>query len=751
MEPSVDATLSYVLAKVNPDKAPSIHRNYDYPRQICFGVHMALHRPAHLSSALPRSFSASAAGRRPSPLTYTRLPLAAFTSSARSLSASPRPSGVHLEPAEFFLGCGYIAVIFTWDHRPRREPILAPVFRQPRGFIAATQFPLLIALGMKNNVITCQRYLLEVRDMPETHKGFPSPDGISWDKLNLLHRVVARVLCVLLWIHAGDASVFNIITHVFARLTFSHLVETKGFSPDLFLAAKPRTLETSARRGSAGRGYEMFLVAHFFVALILLVGSYIHTKSQMASQYVWPSFVAWGLDRLLRLLRIFLANGGYRHLLNLFRFGLKTKNTAEALEAHIDPISPRLLRVRVRLPDRFSWTPGQIVYLSIPAVSRTPWEAHPFTIATIDSSALAPSRSEDTSGTSSRDEKRDSSVEEAKAETLVLPMVTPGYSKELMFLIRVRGGFTKRLLDATSSAPPDDTGGSTGKTFAAYVDGPYCSPPSMKGVGTVLLFAGGSGVSFTLPLLLDLIRYAFICPPRPSPLGSNADLGYLGSGSGCKTQTNPACGRVMFVWAIREADQIDAIAAVLCKALEGLDAQALGLDIRIYVTASVEDTDGDAASAGRMSRKRGTAQGIHLLEGRPDVDQIVRAEVEAAAGAMSVNVCGTQGLAKHVRKALRGVTSQVRVSLKLPPRRRRQHQSIPLAPALVVRQEAGETSGSMDTTSFKPKLSLSNIRQRSNPHRGIQVNVGGRFLHNPFNEAPNMSLPPNTARTDRHP
>jgi hypothetical protein len=124
MEPSVDATLSYVLAKVNPDKAPSIHRNYDYPRQIWYFLlsFMALvsiwHFTALLISRLrsPRSFSASAAGRRPSPLTYTRLPLAAvhiFRTVAFRITASF--GGYTLNPAEFFLGCGYIAVIFTWE------------------------------------------------------------------------------------------------------------------------------------------------------------------------------------------------------------------------------------------------------------------------------------------------------------------------------------------------------------------------------------------------------------------------------------------------------------------------------------------------------------------------------------------------------------------------------------------------------------------------------------------------------------
>jgi hypothetical protein len=98
----------------------------------------------------------------------------------------------------------------------------------------------------------------------------------------------------------GDASVIHIITHVFVRLTFSHLVETKvramlpqGSNPvadcsqSLSSGKAENTKDFSEAwfrwgwvvltsltlmsvlsvRPLRKRGYEMFIVAHFFVAL----------------------------------------------------------------------------------------------------------------------------------------------------------------------------------------------------------------------------------------------------------------------------------------------------------------------------------------------------------------------------------------------------------------------------------------------------------------------------------------------------
>ncbi|KAJ7675201.1 ferric reductase like transmembrane component-domain-containing protein [Mycena rosella] len=606
--PMNNSTLTQILAaqhaaKLNPDKVPSIQRGYAYPLQIWYFLasFIALVSIAHFSTLLTdrlRARKTFSPGERGA-LVLRRLPAAVHVFRTVAFRTTVSLGGYTLNFTEFFLGCAYIAIIFTWAFinttSLEGERFSTRYYANRSGLIAASQFPLLIALGMKNNILTFFT-------------------GISFDKLNLLHRVVARVLCVLLWIHGGG------------RITQAGRAETlKDFEEGWFRWGFVSTIALTmlcflSMRPIRSHGYEMFIVAHFFVAVILLVGSYIHTQDTSETRYVWPSFVIWGLDRSVRFVRTFLVNGGYLNLL-----GKKDAQTCP-LTARVDVVSAHLLRVRVFLPDRFSWAPGQVAYLSVPRVSRTPWEAHPFSIANIDAEdETSASRTE--SGTSSPDEKRGS------VDTPAVP--TPGYTKELVFLLRIRGGFTKRLLDAATA------GGSTA-AFNAYVDGPYCAPPSVRGFGTVLLFAGGSGVSFTLPLLLDLIR-------------------------GSKTGTNPACGRVVFVWAIRDREQIRAVSDTLFRAFKSLDPQSIGIEIRIHVTASVEDTDGDAESIDLETGVERGGEGdarllvafpfFRLCEGRPDVDAIVRTEVEAATGAMSVNVCGTRGLAEHVRRGLRGATS----------------------------------------------------------------------------------------------
>ncbi|KAJ7153834.1 ferric reductase NAD binding domain-containing protein [Mycena filopes] len=580
---------------VNPDKAPSQRRITDYPLQIWYLLlsFLALVSICHFAARLlaRRSVSTSARG----PRKHSRLPLAAahvFRTVAFRTTASF--AGYTLNLAEFFLAWAYIAVIFTWaliNSTDLEGNRFSPRYYADRsGLIVATQFPLLIALGMKNNIIS---FLT----------------GISYDKLNILHRVVARVICVLIYVHAGGRKPSG-------KAEATEDLGTAWFRWGVAAATGLTLLSFLSIKPLRKRSYEAFLVAHFFVGLILLVGSYMHAKRDTVTHYVWPSFVIWGLDRLLRYLRIFVANGGYLHLL----FHKKNSNMSDApLHAHVTVVSPHLLRVSVRgLPARVRWAPGQVAFLALPAVSRTPWEAHPFTIANVDPARFASSKS----GSDSKNGET-----QRKGET-----------KELTFLVRVRGGFTRRLLDTTTAKGAVESG------FAALIDGPYCAPPSMTGFATVVLFAGGSGVSFTLPLLLDLIREG-------------------------KTKTNPGCKKVVFVWAIRDPEESVVVSDAISTALRTTTAEiglGLQIDIRIHVTSSLEDTDGDAASeetdvekdtAGAGYAGKELPYGARLLVGRPDVDAIVRAEVQAATGAVFVGVCGTQGLAEHVRRAVRAGSS----------------------------------------------------------------------------------------------
>jgi ferric-chelate reductase len=61
---------------------------------------------------------------------------------------------------------------------------------------------------------------------------------------------------------------------------------------------------------------------------------------------------------------------------------------------------------------------------------------------------------------------------------------------------------TKRLGELADKACNE------GKTLTvpAYIDGPYGEPPNLGESSTCILFAGGSGVTYTLPLLQDIVR-----------------------------------------------------------------------------------------------------------------------------------------------------------------------------------------------------------------------------------------------------
>jgi predicted ferric reductase len=174
-------------------------------------------------------------------------------------------------------------------------------------------------------------------------------------------------------------------------------------------------------------------------------------------------------DRLLRVLRTIKINRGAYH-----------EQSHAGIVYTVSQDSVKLI-----LPNRhLTWNAGQHVYLTLPGVSTIPFESHPFTIANI------PERKEN-------------------GEPL-------GKASDLVFYIRAMDGFTRKLYDYAHAHQ--------GKSVVALVDGPYGKPPPVNTFSTVVLIAGmlffifsgdkniltyypigGSGSSFTVPLLLDIL------------------------------------------------------------------------------------------------------------------------------------------------------------------------------------------------------------------------------------------------------
>ena len=197
-------------------------------------------------------------------------------------------------------------------------------------------------------------------------------------------------------------------------------------------------------------------LTEYFVPRILLLGGYFHANMEGFGSYVWPSFLIWGLDRFIRVARVVY----YNHLY----FGFNSK--ADRLDASVELLSPHFVRLHISRPPHFNWTPGQTAFLIMPSVSGNPLEAHPFTIASVDSHYELTGIKTPVA----------TDVEKTNSDTLD---VAP-YWKELVFLINVREGFTKRLAAAARK----------GKQVKVLVDGPYGFSPNLKTDDTVVLVAG---------------------------------------------------------------------------------------------------------------------------------------------------------------------------------------------------------------------------------------------------------------------
>lgn len=161
--------------------------------------------------------------------------------------------------------------------------------------------------------------------------------------------------------------------------------------------------------------------------------------------YVYPGFIFWAFDRFSRLARLVVLN-----TLSLPRVS-DAKNFST-----IERISNDTVRLSVRRSKNAltSWRAGQHFFIIIPGVSALPWEAHPFTPATIANKAGI-----DSDGSGDR-------------------------TVQLDFIIRGRGGFTGHLLRRASE------GGGQPISDMILVDGPYGQPPELGIFDTAILIAG---------------------------------------------------------------------------------------------------------------------------------------------------------------------------------------------------------------------------------------------------------------------
>lgn len=306
------------------------------------------------------------------------------------------------------------------------------------GWLAVSQIPLLLLLAGKANLIGALV-------------------GVSYDRLNVLHRWVARSILLCVTLHLAYLC-YGWNQYGLMRLEWETDINSITGSVAYILLL---WVSLSSLAPVRNRHYEIFVVVHIlsFIVFIYLVMAHLPSTALYSRTYVYIGVGIYVLDRLIRTIRYAYHN---------IRPG----------RAKLIALDGGITKVCVQSKQIKSWAPGSHVFLSIPRLGFG--QSHPATIASTPSS----------------------------------------HNGDLVFILKCHKGFTSRILKSASISQPvalsdlkpefkEGSSAASETTYVALVGGPYggCySDPAA--FDTVLLISGSTGVTFTCSNLLSLAHRA---------------------------------------------------------------------------------------------------------------------------------------------------------------------------------------------------------------------------------------------------
>lgn len=215
-------------------------------------------------------------------------------------------------------------------------------YANPMGYVAFGQIPILIALAGRNNTVSWIT-------------------GISYEKLNYLHRMAGRVAILTTWLHTLGW---------FHKGLGRHGPGTEIFLSGMLGSVAALIMWLTSFALVRKVAYEFFLVVHILMCFIFIVASWYHWPR--LGWWCWTGLIFWGFDRGIGFLRMIIVNKAW-----LLPFKSKRDQHSACT---VELVDPQVLRVTVPR-NLFKWSPGQHALLTMPQVATLRYEQHPFTMA----------------------------------------------------------------------------------------------------------------------------------------------------------------------------------------------------------------------------------------------------------------------------------------------------------------------------------------------------------------------------------
>jgi predicted ferric reductase len=324
--------------------------------------------------------------------------------------------------------------------------------------------------------------------------------------------------------------------------------------------------------------YEIFKLLHIGLAALSMAALWYHLKLEELPQlkYVFAIILIWVGDHIARSLRLVYLN-----------IGISGEGTV------VEALPGDACRVLISMPRTWYPQPGQYAYLYMPGIGL--WQSHPFSITWADErNDLLPN-------------KLFSDVQHSAA--LRKPQIS--------FIIRARTGMTRSLYRKALTTPRGTM------KITCFVEGPYGVKHSLGSYGTVMLFAGGVGITHQLPYVKSLV--------------TASSKGII------------ATRRVLLIWSIQYIEHIE-WALPWLKQVQAIDVHNEVLQVMVFVSR-LQSIDMVPSPLFHGS----------VYGNRPDIDMLVAREQEGQIGAMAVSVCGPGELSDEVRGVVRGRQSSSNV------------------------------------------------------------------------------------------
>ncbi|GAA6012243.1 hypothetical protein JCM11491_007069 [Sporobolomyces phaffii] len=420
--------------------------------------------------------------------------------------------------------------------------------------------------------------------------------GVSYQELRFYHILIGTVTFLESFIHT-----FAYLGHYWRyqpaevlREEYSELYFKMGIVALVFMTTNCVFGLKWIRR----RSYEIFLTLHIIGGALVLAGVWYHRP--IVYNWVYAAAAVWAFERVVRLVW---------HVSSIVNTRLVVRKPL--IEARASVVSGAI-KLTVPFPGG-TWEAGQHAYVTFwgTQLLRSPWyigQPHPFSISNVSNASR-------------------------------------GEAQELRFVARIHRGITK-----TIAAHIEQKCKATGKeevSITVGVEGPHGWATETDDFDSVLLIAGGSGITHPLSILSDICQRA---------------------SQGSSTRTSS----VKLVWALHHLTQTEWIRETLEEAYALAKQSNLKLSTEIYITrslvsegASGASTPCESPSLGSIDEKKddfGRSLGASFVDarqftGRPHIADTVSQVVSESAGAALVVACGPSSLANELRHVSRGYSS----------------------------------------------------------------------------------------------